>query len=130
MSCIEKGPTILLFLNFALHILMIGIFLSIILKYYIGFSEYEYIWFCSKILTVKKMIKNNNQKDQVFYNLAEGYQRQYIKDLYYLDFLKYTSKEGCLHNYKKCGILDTYGNNFCFLSKYDCPMNDLLLFLL
>ena len=126
MSCIEKEPTILLFLNFALHILMIGIFLSIILKYYIGFSEYEYIWFCSKILTVKKMIKNNNQKDQVFYNLAEGYQRQYIKDLYYLDFLKYTSKEGCLHNYKKCGILDTYGNNFCFLSKYDCPMNDFL----
>ena len=42
-------------------LIMFCIFLVLIIKYYSGFSEYEYIWFCSKILTIKKMIENNNK---------------------------------------------------------------------
>ena len=110
----------------ALHILMIAIFLSFIIKYYIGFSEYEYIWFCSKILTIKKIIRNNNKKDKIFFYIDNNnYQYDYI--LNYLDILKSVSNEECPYNYLKCGILDTYGNNFCVPNDIGCPVNDVII---
>ena len=111
-------------LYISLHVLMITIFISFIIKYYIGFSEYEYIWFCSKIVTIKKMIKDNNKYEKIFYGYNEdGQELKYIDN--YLDFLKNAKKEGCPINYKKCGILDTYGNNFCRPENVRCPINDI-----
>ena len=87
-----------------------------------GISENEYIWFCSKILTIKKLINNNNNDTQVykprfsFYNSENNY----------LDYLKLTSGKRCLDDLKKCGTLDTYGNNFCIPRYYDCPFNDII----
>ena len=35
------------------------------------------------------------------------------------------NKNGCISNYKPCGILDTYGNVLCIDEFLDCPINRL-----
>ena len=62
----EKIKVISLLLFLFSYLCILGILISLIIQYYGFFSDYEYIWFCSKILTVKKIIENNN-KYQVFY---------------------------------------------------------------
>lgn len=37
-------------------------------------------------------------------------------------------KEKCEANYKKCGILDTYGNILCIPNNEECPINNILLY--
>ena len=107
-------------------VIMFGTLLSLIIKYYYGFSEYQYIWFCSKILTVKKMIEKNNNKDIVFSHYYEG-DRYVFSQLKYLNYLERIDNNGdCLYNYKKCGILDTYGNSICFSQSVDCPINEMI----
>ena len=59
----------------------IGIFFTFIIKYYSNSSEKEYFWFCSKILTVQKIIDDNNNIITAFYDyknnskyiLVDGY---------------------------------------------------------
>ena len=105
-------------------LIMFCIFLVLIIKYYSGFSEYEYIWFCSKILTVKKMIDKNNNKDQVFYQFEDGDPYSYNNT--YLTYLeRIDNNKGCLADYKKCGILDTYGNSCCIRKNSDCVINEI-----
>ena len=120
----EKRIKIVFIINISLNVCMIAIFLAIIIKYYTGFSEYEYIWFCSKILTVRKMIKNNNKKDRIFFRYYNGEEYRFVD--HYLDFLKRVSKGECLSGYKKCGILDTYGNPFCVTQNTNCPVNQMI----
>ena len=119
-SKIAKARIILII---ALFLYMAAIDISIVIMpddY--GISGYEYVWFCSKILTIKKIINNNNNEIKI-YNPVSTF---YYSDNNYLDYLKLTSEKGCLDNLKKYGILDTYGNNFCFPSYYDCPFNDII----
>jgi len=63
-----------------------GITLAIIIKYYSGFSEYEYIWFCSKILTIKNMIYKISSKDQVFSRFNNN-RKENLPNDYYKDYL-------------------------------------------
>ena len=119
---IEKAHKIILI---ALHIYMIAIFLAMIIKYYTDFSEIEYIWFCSKILTVKKMIKNNNKIIRPFSRIFRG-ERYYYTEIYYMDLLERTSRGECLNDFKKCGIVDTYGNPICFPQGSECPTNKII----
>ena len=125
MANYEKVITSIKIIFFVLHILMISIFLAIIIKYYTGFSEREYIWFCSKILTIKKMIKKNNINNLVFASVGEE-GKLYYTEIYYLKLLEWTSKGKCLNGFKKCGILDTYGNPFCFPQGVECPINKVI----
>ena len=124
----DKQVYIKLILYISLLVLMIAIFLSIIIKYYIGFSEYEYIWFCSKILTIKKIIRKNNKDDKIYHHIDSQFRKYIISNdnFNYLDLLKNMPKEGDPSNYKKCGIFDTYGNNFFLSKSSDCPMNDII----
>ena len=124
----DKQVYIKLILYISLLVLMIAIFLSIIIKYYIGFSEYEYIWFCSKILTIKKIIRKNNKDDKIYHHIDSQFRKYIIgnDNFNYLDLLKNMPKEGDPTNYKKCGIFDTYGNNFFLSKSSDCPMNDII----
>ena len=102
----------------------IGIFFTFIVKYYSKSSEKEYIWFCSKILTVQKIVDDNNNIIKAFtrykngtqYILVEGYQR----------YLQLITKDGCIENYRQCGILDTYGNIFCYNVNAECPVNEII----
>ena len=103
---------------------MIGIALFLIIKYY-SFSEYEYIWFCSKILTVKNMVNKTINSDVVFSHISNG-ENIYFTN-HYVDYLGRIEEDGgCLKSYKKCGILDTYGNSFCMLPNGTCPVNKII----
>ena len=102
----------------------IGIFLTFIIKYYSNFSEIEYIWFCSKILTIQKIVDDNNNKNKAFYDYKNG--TKYILIEGYQKYLNYITKDGCKENYRQCGILDTYGNRFCYRDKEECPINEII----
>jgi len=122
----RKIISLLLFLFSYLCIL--GIFISLIIKYYVFFSEYEYIWFCSKILTVKQIIEKNNNEYKVFYGYNGAGEKLVIIDpKNYLNYLELIEDNGCKINYKICGILDTYGNKFCYHDDEDCPINDIII---
>ena len=88
-------------------------------------KEFDYLWFCSKILTIKNLI-NLNHNSKIFYtfpspNLIEGLSTNY-KNL-----LKLVTKNGCIENYRPCGILDTLGNTLCIDEEYECPINDMIV---
>ena len=86
---------------------------------------YHKIWIGSKILTVKKEIKNNNFNlyPLLDFNL-DGTNNEYHQN--YESLLKHSKKE-CEENYKKCGVLDTYGNIMCIPKDEDCPINDIIV---
>ena len=110
------------------YLCILGILISLIIKYYGFFSDYEYIWFCSKILTVKKLIEKNNNQNKVFYGYNNDGNQLYITNpKSYLNYLEFIEDSGCKKNYKICGILDTYGNKFCFPKNSDCPINDIMI---
>ena len=66
------------------------------------------IWISSKILTVEKLMKENNYDLCPLISLDSGerYHHNY-------EYLLQHSGKNCETNYKKCGILDTYGNIMC-----------------
>ena len=83
------------------------------------------IWIGSKILTVKNEIKINNFELYPLLNFtSEGLNNEYHQN--YESLLKDSSKE-CKENYKKCGILDTYGNIMCIPKEEECPINDMIV---
>ena len=45
------------------YICVFGVMLSLIIHYYSDFSPNKYVWMCSKILTVKQIVENNNYKN-------------------------------------------------------------------
>ena len=82
-------------------------------------NDYEYIWYGSKILTIKNIIKLNHNSE-IFYTFSSA------KDIVglstnYNNLLKLITKDGCAENYKQCGILDTIGNILCIDEIFDCP---------
>ena len=91
------------------YVFLIGIFLTLIVKYYRNFLEKEYIWFCSKILTVQKIVSDNNNIIKAFYNFNEE-GKELVLSKNYIQNLEIITKDGCIENFRQCGILDTYGN--------------------
>ena len=108
------------------YLFIFGISVTFIIKYYLFTSDNEYIWFCSKILTVKNMVEYNNNKLKLFYGYNEEGEKMYLtKPENYLEFLKFINKDGsCKSGYRQCGILDTYGNKLCYDNRYYCPINE------
>ena len=83
------------------------------------------IWIGSKILTLNKEIKINNYELYPIIDISSnGNIREYNQN--YESLLKH-SGPNCEENYKKCGILDTYGNIMCIPSKDECPINDIIV---
>ena len=103
------------------YICAFGVMLSLIIHYYSDFSPNKYVWMCSKILTVKKIVDNNNS-NKVFYKFINKNQKLY-KYNYSTILNNSKNKNECKEGYKKCGILDTYNNSFCLSQSSDCPIN-------
>ena len=100
------------------------ILLTITIDFYV--SRNEYIWFCSKILTIKKIIKDNYDNYKIYQTFNNSNYYQGLKYSYY-DLLKNSSKNECGENLKQCGILDTYGNKLCLYKDYPCPINEIII---
>ena len=83
------------------------------------------IWMGSKILTVKNEIKKNNYELYPILNF-NSYTTYNKYNHNYESLLKNSGKE-CEENYKKCGILDTYGNIMCIPEGDECPINEMIV---
>ena len=107
------------------YIIIFACCLIMIIKYDRTDSE-EKVWTASKIKTLEKEIINNNVKLQPIISInSEGGITEYNKNYNYL--LNHAKKETCEKKYKKCGILDTYGNIMCIPNEDECPINEIIV---
>ena len=99
--------------------------LIMIIKYDRKSGWDQKIWMGSKILTVKNEIKKNNYELYPILNFnSDSTYNKYNHN--YESLLKNSGKE-CEENYKKCGILDTYGNIMCIPEGDECPINEMIV---
>ena len=82
----------------------------------------EKIWFCSKALTIRDLIKKNNFETYPILNFDLNGNRNLYKSNYQ-NLLAYSGKQ-CKKDYKKCGIIDTMGNIMCIPKEDICPINE------
>ena len=80
------------------------------------------IWIGSKILTIDKILKDNNYNLYPLLSIEPE-----IRYNYSYEYLLKHSRKNCEENYKKCGILDTYGNIMCIPEKDACLINDIIV---
>ena len=104
------------------ELLIMASMIIIIFKYYYRDWNKE-IWIGSKILTMKNIMKDNNNNN-LYPLLSYDTNANYKYSYYYL--LQHSGKY-CEVNYKKCGILDTYGNIMCIPKEDECPINDIIV---
>lgn len=106
------------------ELLCMGTIILMIYKY-VKVDWFDLIWTGSKILTVTKLIKNNNNTYPIL-KLNEGgqpymrYEKSYEK-------LLWDIRGDCSSNLKKCGILDSFGNIMCISIEDEYPINDIII---
>jgi hypothetical protein len=103
------------------HISLIGILSVIIGAKFPEKKKFNYVYNLSKILTVKAMILESHNSEIIDSFSASG--EAYGISLTYKNFLKLVKNKECIENYRKCGILDTYGNPLCIDQYLPCPIN-------
>lgn len=107
--------------------ILISLIISIIILCF-RVPKKEYVYYLSKIATMKNIVKiNHNSKIFDHFNSdgeLEGITTKYNK------LLNLTTNDGCKEGYKKCGILDTLGNALCIDNNFGCPINKLTVDLL
>jgi hypothetical protein len=81
------------------------------------------IWIVSKIQTFYLQLSMNIFESYPILSI-NSYTEKIFYDQNYESLLKH-SAEKCEVNYKKCGILDTYGNIMCIPKNDECPINDI-----
>lgn len=112
------------------HISWSSVTLSYLISFIISFivvanrvSKEEFVFYLSKIATMKNIVKiNHNSKIFDHFNSdgeLEGITTKYNR------LLELTTKDGCKEGYKKCGVLDTIGNTLCIDNNFGCPINRL-----
>lgn len=106
------------------ELILIACALIMIIKYD-GAEWDRKIWIGSKLLTLKEMMKDNNNKMYPILEINnDGTKIVYNQS--YESLLKHSGKE-CEENYKSCGILDTLGNKMCVPNEEPCPINDIVI---
>ena len=100
------------------------ILLNYIVRYYT--YSYEYIWFNSKILSIRNITNTLYLNYTLYHFLINRWTYTSIKYSYY-DLLANATKGNCGEGLKQCGILDTIGNKLCLPEEFDCPINDIFI---
>ena len=122
----ESGPIIIFHLILILsEVILVSCFIIMIIIYDYGTDNKHKIWIGSKILTVNEIIKKNNKELYPLLNINSLSQKNEYHQNY--ESLLQHSSDPCQENYKKCGILDTYGNIMCIPKEDECPINDLIV---
>ena len=129
MSClnwiyekIKEYPSFACFI-FATFVLFIFL-LNLTVRYYIYSNEY--IWFNSKILSIRNITDTLYLNYTIYHYLIDRWTYTSINYSYY-ELLENATKGDCKEGLKQCGILDTIGNKLCLPEQYDCPINDILI---
>ena len=104
------------------YLLLLGILSAVYNERYSEEDKFEFIYYMSKILTLKSIIVNSHYSE-----LLDGFSpsgEPYTLSSTYRNLLKLNkNKDECIENYKPCGILDTYGNVLCIEEYIPCPVN-------
>ena len=108
--------------------IIIAVCIMIIVKYKKkpGHNHFELLWMGSKIYTVEKILKDNRNNKHPLMNITSLNETAKL-DKNYSDLLKDSTKIECKENFKKCGILDTYGNIMCLPNSESCPINEIII---
>ena len=107
------------------YILIFIMLMVIIIIRYSKHYQFEYVWFCSKIKTIKNMVKITSFNYKVFNTISSSGEISGLRTNYY-DLLKSITDNGCKYNYRPCGYLDTLRNYMCIDRNYPCPINHLV----
>ena len=108
------------------YIIMIVMLIIIAINYFAYYNEFDFIWFCSKIFTIKNMVKEKSFTLQLFNNFTSDGEILGLETNYYL-LLNLTTNKSCPKNYRNCGILDTLGNILCVDKFFPCPINKIIV---
>ena len=85
-------------------------------------DKFNYVYYMSKIITIKKIILENHNSE-ILDDFSPTYEPLTLS-IGYKNLLKLVrNKNGCISGYRPCGILDTYGNVLCIDEFVDCPVN-------
>ena len=103
---------------------------SIFITFFCCGNAYNYkqlLWIGSKTLTIQNILKNNMNNSYPLKSIQsfEKLNSRFDKNYDYL--LKHSTKTNCELNFKRCGILDTYGNIMCIEEKESCPINEIII---
>ena len=107
------------------ELLMIAAHIIVCVMYgkFTSASWNEKIWMGSKIKTIEKIMRENNNNIYPILGIETNSNTSYNKNYKYL--LEHSSKSECKENYKKCGTLDSTGNIMCIPNEDKCPINNL-----
>ena len=104
--------------------LLIGIFSLIINKsIFTENSKFEFIYYISKIISIKNLVANNHNSEIINDFTPSGEASGLTTS--YKGYLKLIDKDGCIQGYKPCGILDTLGHKLCIDEIFECPINSM-----
>lgn len=113
------------FLVFLSQCIGLGLMITLVVFRYRDSRKFEYVWICSKIKTIKNIVKENSFDKQIFDSISPKGKVISLSTTYY-DLLKLNTESGCKNGYRQCGILDTFGNKLCIDSTYPCPINSII----
>ena len=117
----SKAYIILQAISYILLVIMLGVIFN---ERYYEKDQFQYIYYMSKIATIKSVILDNHYTEILDSFTYSG--QPTTLSASYRSLLKLVkNKNGCISNYKPCGILDTYGNVLCIDKFLDCPINRL-----
>ena len=118
-KCCGISIAILSLLSYAL---LLGILAAVYNERYSEKDKFEFIYYMSKILTLKSIIVNNHYSE-LLDDFSPSGEPSTLSSTY-RNLLKLNiNKDECIENYKPCGILDTYGNVLCIEEYIPCPIN-------
>ena len=103
------------------YLLLIGICSAIANQHPTKKKNFEYVFYLSKILTVKSIVRNNHNSQILLIFSSSG--EPSGLEVNYRNLLKLYKNNKCEENYRPCGILDTYGNLLCIDEYLECPIN-------
>ena len=122
-----KDSNGLTYLFFLLRIFSYAILSGIFIAIYCSKSstekqKFKYIYYLSKILTIKSIILDNHYSE-ILDGFTDSGDPLTVPNTY-RNLLKLVKNANeCKSGYKPCGILDTYGNVLCIDEYLECPVN-------
>lgn len=117
----SKAYIILQAISYILLVIMLGVIFN---ERYYEKDQFQYIYYMSKIATIKSVILDNHYTE-ILDSFTYSGQPTTLSTSYRSLLKLVKNKNGCISNYKPCGILDTYGNVLCIDEFLDCPINRL-----
>ena len=85
------------------YFMLIGLMLALTFIRLSNNKNFDYLWFSSKILTIKNLIKINHNL-QIFYTFSSA-NSLVVLSTNYNNLLKLVIENGCEEYYRPCGIL-------------------------